>query len=141
MMTDNEKIFKNIPVERKGKTVLLGDWGEVDGEYNKVVEQFAKDTGIKCKVQSLPSYFNINGGILESMTLAEQRGTTLIRYDCKSGSSRYAKVKKPDETPYGSRPAFCRRDQSLFSAAASLCRRRCLTSSGMGWISPAAASA
>ncbi len=59
MMTDNEKIFKNIPVALKGKTVIFADWGEVDGEYEKVVEKFEKDTGIKCKVLLLS---NSDGG-------------------------------------------------------------------------------
>ncbi len=49
--SDNVDIFKNIPAELKGKTVLFSDWGEaVADEYQKVVAQFTKDTGIKVKM-------------------------------------------------------------------------------------------
>ncbi len=202
MLTDNDEVFKKIPANLKGKTVLFADWGEAVGEYKKVVDNFTKETGIKCKVllfsntdggyvsrvvqqiaagsppdiaasnstfpqalemvQPLPSYFNVNdgfwdprvseatkignkyyfvnsynspftggyvvyynkkiynnngllspedyykkgqwsyenlykcmedatrynykGGILESMTLAEQMGVSLINYDQKTGT-------------------------------------------------------
>ncbi len=101
MMTDNETIFKNIPVKLKGKTVIFSDWGEANSEeYLKVIDKFTKDTGIKVKmlvlsntdylakvaqqiaagsapdiaasnstypqalevVQPLPSYFNVSDG-------------------------------------------------------------------------------
>lgn len=49
--SDNVEIFKNIPKELKGKTVLFSDWGEaVATEYQKVVTQFVKDTGIRVKM-------------------------------------------------------------------------------------------
>ena len=49
--SDNVEIFKNIPNELKGKTVLFSDWGEaVADEYQKVVKQFTKDTGIRVKM-------------------------------------------------------------------------------------------
>ena len=50
MMTDNEEIFKKIPVALKGKTVLFADWGECQGEYLKVIDKFTEDTGIKVKM-------------------------------------------------------------------------------------------
>ncbi len=51
MMTDNEKIFKNIPVALKGKTVIFADWGEANAaEYQKVVKKFTADTGINVKM-------------------------------------------------------------------------------------------
>jgi len=101
MVTDNEKIFKNIPKELKGKTITFADWGEASAEeYQKVVKKFEQDTGIKVRmlrldegtfiskvaqqiaagsspdiaasnstypqalevVQPLPSYFDINDG-------------------------------------------------------------------------------
>ncbi len=49
--SDNVEIFKNIPTELKGKTVLFSDWGEaVADEYQKVVKKFTKDTGIRVKM-------------------------------------------------------------------------------------------
>ncbi len=49
--SDNVEIFKNIPAEFKGKTVLFSDFGEaVADEYQKVVKQFTKDTNIKVKM-------------------------------------------------------------------------------------------
>jgi len=64
MMTDNEKIFKNIPVKLKGKTIIFSDWGEVDGEYLKVVDKFEKDTGIKVKILLLS---NADGGYVSKV--------------------------------------------------------------------------
>ncbi len=49
--SDNVDVFKKIPADLKGKTVLFSDWGEaVADEYQKVVKQFTKDTGIKVKM-------------------------------------------------------------------------------------------
>ena len=51
MMTDNEEIFKKIPVALKGKTVIFADWGEANAaEYQKVVKKFTADTGINVKM-------------------------------------------------------------------------------------------
>ncbi len=52
MYSDNTDIFKKIPKELKGKTVIFSDWGEaVADEYMKVIRQFTKDTGINVKMQ------------------------------------------------------------------------------------------
>ncbi len=49
--SDNVNIFKNIPKNLKGKTVLFSDWGEaVADEYQKVVKKFTQDTGINVKM-------------------------------------------------------------------------------------------
>ncbi len=100
-MTDNEKVFDNIDVKLKGKTVVFADWGEASAdEYQKVVKAFTNRTGINVRmlrlseedfiskvaeqiaagsspdiaasnstypqalevVQPLPSYYNINDG-------------------------------------------------------------------------------
>ena len=50
-VTDNEEIFKKIPVALKGKTVIFADWGEANAaEYQKVVKKFTADTGINVKM-------------------------------------------------------------------------------------------
>ena len=49
--TDNTEIFKNIPKEYKGKTVLFADWGEASADrYQLVVKKFTEETGIKVKM-------------------------------------------------------------------------------------------
>ncbi len=51
MYSDNTEIFKNIPTKLKGKTVIFSDFGEaVADEYQKVVKQFTKDTGIRVRM-------------------------------------------------------------------------------------------
>ncbi len=50
-VTDNEEIFKKIPVALKGKTVIFADWGEANAaEYQKVVKKFTADTGINVRM-------------------------------------------------------------------------------------------
>lgn len=49
-MSDNTDVFKNIPAELVGKTVLFADWGEALADrYQLVCKKFTEDTGIKVK--------------------------------------------------------------------------------------------
>ena len=49
--SDKVDIFKSIPKELKGKTVVFSDWGEaITDEYQKVLAQFTKDTGIRVRM-------------------------------------------------------------------------------------------
>ena len=49
--SDNADVFKNIPKELKGKTVIFSDFGEaITAEYQKVIKQFTTDTGIRVKM-------------------------------------------------------------------------------------------
>ncbi len=49
--SDNTDIFKKIPKNLRGKTVVFSDWGEaVADEYMKVINKFQKDTGIRVKM-------------------------------------------------------------------------------------------
>ena len=54
MVTDNDEVFKNIPANLKGKTVIFADWGEASAdEYMKVLTKFTADTNIKVKMLRL----------------------------------------------------------------------------------------
>ncbi len=48
---DNTNIFKNIPANLKGKTVVFADWGEAIADpYQKVLKKFTEETGIRYKM-------------------------------------------------------------------------------------------
>ncbi len=57
--SDNTTIFRNVPVELKGTTVLFSDFGEMsDDEYSKIFTSFSFDTAIRVKtVQYLQSEY------------------------------------------------------------------------------------
>ena len=49
---NSNDIFKNIPKELKGTTVVFADWGDESGaEYKKVAKAFTKLTGINVKFE------------------------------------------------------------------------------------------
>ena len=59
--SDNVDIFKNIPAKLKGKTVIFSDFGEaITSEYQKVIAQFTKDTGIRVKMMQFLNSEYIN---------------------------------------------------------------------------------
>ena len=50
-VADNTDVFKNIPSNLKGKTVVFADWGEAIAEpYQKVLKKFNEETGIRYKM-------------------------------------------------------------------------------------------
>ena len=50
-VTKDEDVFKNIPKELKGKTVVFSDFGEaITDEYQKVLKKFTQDTGIRVRM-------------------------------------------------------------------------------------------